>query len=180
MSIKLYPYQEKAVAEIYAKWSSDRRLILWAMTGAGKSEMASYIAQDASKDGVPVVMIVRGRPLVNNLSKRLDKYKINHSVFMAGHHRLDKTKLIQVCSSDTMISREQYPFSDRDCIVILDEQHKSYEDILSHYPFQYILGMTATPFGQENHLYHDYVLPIESVELRDNGVLVPEEIYSHI
>lgn len=177
MSIKLYPYQEKAVAEIYAKWSSDRRLILWAMTGAGKSEMASYIAQDASKDGVPVVMIVRGRPLVNNLSKRLDKYKINHSVFMAGHHRLDKTKLIQVCSSDTMISREQYPFSDRDCIVILDEQHKSYEDILSHYPFQYILGMTATPFGQENHLYHDYVLPIESVELRDNGVLVPEEIY---
>ena len=36
--------------------------------GAGKSEMASYIAQDCLSDKMPVVMIVRGRELVKNLS----------------------------------------------------------------------------------------------------------------
>jgi DNA repair protein RadD len=174
--IKLYEYQENAIAENYRKWSTDRKIVLWAMTGSGKSEMASYIAKDASKDGIPVIMIVRGRPLVNNLSKRLDKYKIDHSVFMANHHRLDKTKMIQICSIDTLISRKEFPFSDRQAIVILDEAHKDYSIIFEKYKTQYILGLTATPFSDMSD-YDDYVCPIEPTELVANGVLVIDEIY---
>lgn len=138
--------------------------------------MAAYIAQDASKDKVPVIMVVRGRPLVNNLSKRLDKYKIDHSVFMAGHHRLDKSKLIQICSVDTMISRDSFPFNDRTAIVILDECHKDYSAIFKNYPTQFILGLSATPFSDMSD-YDDYVCPIEPIELVDKKILVPEVIY---
>jgi DNA repair protein RadD len=174
--IKLYDYQENAIANIYSKWQEDRKIILWAMMGSGKSEMASYIAKDAAKDGVPVLLVVRGRPLVNNLSARLDKYKIDHSVFMAKHHRFDRTKMIQVCSIDTLISRKEFPFSDRQAIIILDEAHKDYSVIFEKYPTQYILGLTATPHSDMSD-YSDYVCPIEPTELVANGVLVIDEIF---
>lgn len=174
-SIKLRDYQEDGVAQIYSEWRTKRKLILWCNMGGGKSEMAAYIAQDAQKD-IPVLMVVRGRELVKNLSNRLDKYKINHSVFMAGSPRLDKSKNIQIASIDTMISRNEFPFKDRQCIVILDEAHKDYEAIFENYPTQYILGLTATPFSDMS-MYDGYVCPIEPWELRDKGVLVPDKIY---
>lgn len=174
--IELRPYQNDAVESIYLKWRSKRKLILWAQMGSGKSEIAAYMAQDCLSDGMPMVMVVRGRELVKNLSERLDKYKIPHSVHMAGHHRFDRSKLIQVCSIDTMKSRNDYPYSDRKCVVILDEAHKNYDDIFERYPIQYILGLTATPFGDMSQ-FDDYVCPIEPYELRYQGVLVPEKIY---
>lgn len=121
MSIKLRPYQSEAIEIIYSKWRSKRKLILWMQMGGGKSETASYIVQDCMKDNMPCVLIVRGRELVKNLSERLDKYKIDHSVHMAGHYRFNRSKPIQVCSIDTMMSRNDYPYSDRQCVVILDE-----------------------------------------------------------
>lgn len=176
MHIKLRDYQEDGIAQIYNKWKDKKRLILWAQMGAGKSEMAAYLAQDAISDNMPVVMVVRGRELVKNLSLRLDKYKIDHSVFMAGNPRLNKSKLIQICSIDTMKSRNEFPFCDRQCVVILDEAHKDYEVIFEKYPIQYILGMSATPFTDMSG-YNGYVCPIEPYELRDSGVLVPDKIY---
>jgi len=176
MHITLRDYQDDGIASIYHKWRTNKRIILWAQMGSGKSEMAAYIANDAMKDGMPVVMVVRGRELVKNLSQRLDKYKIDHSVFMAGHHRIDKSKLIQICSLDTMISRNAFPFSDRDCILIADESHKDYKVLFKNYPHQYHLGLTATPFSDMSD-YDDYTQPIEPFELRDQGVLVPDRIY---
>lgn len=176
MSIKLRDYQNEAVESIYLKWRSKRKLILWAQMGSGKSEIAAYMAQDCLSDNMPMVMVVRGRELVKNLSERLDKYRIPHSVHMAGHNRFDRSKLIQICSIDTMKSRNDYPYSDIKCVVILDEAHKNYDDIFERYPIQYILGLTATPFGDMSQ-FDDYVCPIEPYELRDQSVLVPEKIY---
>jgi DNA repair protein RadD len=175
-NIKLHDYQEDAIAQIYEKLKRVKRIILWMQTGSGKSECAAYLAQAASKDGLPVLMVVRGRELVKNLSDRLSKYKIDHSVFMAGNPRLDKSKLIQICSIDTMKSRKEYPFSDRQALLILDEAHKSYDDVFSNYPIQFMVGLTATPFGDMSN-FEDYTCPIESWELRDQGKLVPEKIY---
>ena len=175
MTIKLRDYQEKGIAEIYSKWNDTNRIILWCSMGGGKSELAAYIAQDAAKDKIPVLMVVRGRELVKNLSNRLDKYKIDHSVFMSGHYRLDKSKLIQIASLDTMIARDSFPFSDRNCIVIADEVHKDYSILYEKYKTQYFLGLTATPFSDMSN-FEGYVCPIEPYELMESGVLVPDEI----
>lgn len=174
--IKLRDYQEKGITDLYHKWKFVKRLILWSQMGSGKSEMASYIAQEACNDDLPVIMIVRGRELVKNLSNRLDKYNIDHSVFMAGHYKMDRKKLIQICSIDTMISRKDFINSDKQCLLILDECHKDYSIIFEKYPIQYILGMTATPFSDMSN-YQDFVQPLEPFELRDSGVLVPEKVY---
>lgn len=177
MSIKLREYQSDAINSIYHKWKTKRNIILWAATGSGKSEMAAYIAQDCLKDKMPVVMVVRGRELVKNLSDRLSKYKIDHSVYMAGHYKFDRKKLIQICSIDTMKSRNDYPYHDVNCVVILDECHKSYDDVFEKYQTQYKLGLSGTPFAHDMSMYDDYVCPLEPYELRDMGVLVPDKIY---
>lgn len=175
--IKLRDYQNEGVSSLYVKWRTKKRIIWYGATGSGKGEVISYLAQECLKDGMPVLIMMRGRELVKNISERLDKYKIDHSVYMAGNPRLNKSKLIQVASVDTMHSRGDFIFSDRQCVVILDEQHKDYEKFLEMYPIQYIVGFTGTPFGPNNHLYHDYMCPIENYELRDSGILVPEKIY---
>lgn len=175
--MRLHDYQSDAINAIYNKWKTKKHILLWSATGSGKGEMAAYIAQDAAKDGMPVVMVVRGRELVKNLSERLDKYKIDHSVHMAGHYRFNRKKLIQICSIDTMKARNDYPYSDVQCIVIIDEAHKTYDDIFERYPIQYKLGLTGTPFSDMS-MYHDYVQPLELYELRDRGILVPDKIYA--
>lgn len=175
--IRLRDYQSDGINQIYHKWKTDKNIILWSQMGSGKSEMCAYIAQDCLKDGMPVVIIVRGRELVKNLSDRLSKYKIDHSIHMAGHYKYDKSKLIQVCSIDTMLSRDSYPYCDVNCVVIMDEAHKDYSKVFEKYKTQYKLGMTATPFANDMSMYSDFVQPLEPYELRDMGVLVPEKIY---
>jgi len=174
--MKLRDYQSDAVAQIYSDFKQYRKILLYMMMGGGKSEVAAYITRDALEDGVPVVMVVRGRELVENLSKRLLKYKIDHSVFMADHYRYDPRKLVQICSIDTMIARKRYPYNDRQCIVIADECHKAYDELHENYKTQFILGLSATPF-QEQWNFDHVIKPIESYELRDSGVLVPDKIF---
>ena len=174
--IKLRDYQNDAINSIYNKWKTKRKILLYGTMGSGKSEIAAYIAQDAASDGMPVVMVVRGRELVKNLSERLSKYKIDHSIHMAGHYRFDRKKLIQVCSIDTMKARNDYPYHDRQCLVIVDEAHKEYSSLYDKYQTQYFLGLSGTPFSDMS-FYDDYVIPIEPYELRDAGFLVPEKIY---
>lgn len=174
--MKLRDYQADAVAQIYSDFKQYRKILLCMATGAGKSETVTYIVRDALEDGVPVVMVVRGRELVENLSKRLLKYKIDHSVFMADHYRYDPKKLIQVCSIDTINARKRFPHIEKQCIVVLDEAHKNYDLVFENYKTQMILGMTATPF-QEQWNFDHYIKPIEAYELRDSGALVPDRIY---
>ncbi len=175
--IKLRTYQERAIIDVYNRFSrGDKRVILFSMMGSGKTEMACYMTMDAVRDGVPVVIVVRGRELVKNISERLSRYKIDHSVYMAGHYKLNKAKMVQVCSIDTLISRNDFPFSDRDCLVILDEQHKDYAPIYNAYPYQWTMGMSATPFG-DNSKWDNYIVPITPIELLSDGVLVPTKTY---
>ena len=174
--MKLRNYQLDAVSQVYFEWRNHRKVLLWMNTGGGKTEVATYIVNDAIRDDVPVVMIVRGRELVKNLSQRLDRYKIDHSVYMAGHYRYNPKKLVQVCSIDTIKSRSTFPHIDKRCIVILDEAHKKYDVVFDNYKSQWILGLTATPF-ENCHNFESIVKPIDAYELRDEGHLVPEKIF---
>jgi len=176
---RLRPYQQSGIEEIFHHFQSgNHNVILHSATGSGKSEMAAFLAMDCLKNNFPCVFVVRGRELVKNLSERLLKYKINHSVFMSGHPRLNKSKLIQVCSIDTLSARSSFPYSDEEVLLILDEQHKDYTKVFENYKKAFIVGMSGTPFNDKmNQHYHAVVNPIEAYELRDSGVLVPERHY---
>lgn len=177
MQINLRPYQIKSIAALDDAFrKGNRNVILWAMTGAGKTTISAWMIQRSVKYNHPVMFVVRGRELVKNISDTLDRYGIDHSVNMAGHWRYDSRKIVQLASIDTLKSKKNYPFLDKTPLIFLDESHKNYDDIFEKYKNAFIIGMTATPFT-DNSNYHSYVNVIEGYELRDQGFLVPEKIY---
>lgn len=174
MAIKLRPYQVDAIKEVFESFRiNETNVILNMPPGAGKTETAISIITKCIEAGFPVVFCVRSRELVKNASRRFDKYGINHSVFMAGSHKYSASKLIQVCSADTLTARKSFPFSDRECLLILDEQHKDYSKVIDNYPRGFILGLSGTPYNVEmNKYFHRVISPIQAYELRDSGYLV--------
>jgi len=175
--IRLRPYQDTAIQQIDEHFRNEvRRIILWAIMGAGKTTMAAWMIERALKYQYPTMFVVRGRELVKNASETLDEYKIDHSVCMAGHYRYSQKKTIQVCSIDTLKARDLWPFKGQQPVIFLDEAHKDYSDIFEQYPDAFFIGMTGTPFTDMS-AYEAVVHPIEGFELRDMGFLVPEKIY---
>lgn len=177
MQISLRDYQIKAIAQIDDQFrKGNNRIILWAMMGMGKTTIASWMIKRSVEYNFPVMFVVRGRELVKNISQTLDKYKIDHAINMASHWRRDDRKLVQCCSIDTLKARKNYPFIGKKPLIFLDESHKNYDEIFDQYPDAFIIGMSATPYG-DNSNYYAYVNPIEGYELRDQGFLVPDKIY---
>jgi superfamily II DNA or RNA helicase len=177
MQIKLRDYQELAIAKLDDEFrKGNRRVILWCQTGSGKTTLAAWLIARSIRYDYPVIFIVRGRELVKNASDTLSKYNIDHSVNMSGHYKYNQKKLVQVCSVDTLKSRSNYPFRDKEPLMFLDECHKNYDDIFEEYPNAFIIGMSGTPFTDMSK-YYSYVQPIEGYELRDQGFLVSEKMY---
>lgn len=171
--VKLRPYQIDAIRQVFMSFKiGETNVILNSPPGSGKTEIATAIIVDCIKNGFPVVFVVRSRELVKNASRRFDRYKIDHSVFMAGSSRLDLSKKVQVCSADTLNARKKYPFNDQECLLVLDEQHKDYSKVIENYPSGFILGLSGTPFNDEmNKYFHRVISPIQAYELRDDGYL---------
>lgn len=175
--IQLRDYQKLAIDQIDEAFrQNNRRVILWAQTGAGKTVIASWLIKRALDYKYPVIFVVRGRELVKNASQTLDEYKIDHSINMAGHHRYNQRKIVQVCSVDTLKSRQNWPFKDQEPLIILDEADLDYSPVFEQYPNAFFIGPTGTPFS-DNSAYHAVVNPIHGFEIRDMGYLVPEKIY---
>ena len=175
--IELRDYQELGILQVDIEFKKgNRRVLLVASPGAGKSEMAIYLMERAIRYKFPSLFIVRGRDLVNNISNRMDKNKLDHSVFMAKNWRFDKKKLIQAASVDTMFARKDFPFKDQNLLIILDEAHLDYSKVFEQYPNAFFIGLTGTPYSDMS-IYDSFVQPIQPFELRDRGYLVSDKIF---
>lgn len=173
----LRDYQVKAVDEIRKHFKLGRKKVLLHMaTGAGKTVIFSHIMKSTALKGKRVGMIVRGRKLVDQCHKRLQRENVPHGVMMAGHWNYKPNEPIQICSVDTLRSRGLYPPFD---LIVLDEAHfaisKTYKDFISQYPNAYLLPVTATPYTEQSltHIADVVVKPISFQQLVDEGYLVP-------
>ncbi len=181
--MNLRPYQTQAIDEIRAHYSKgNKKVLLWLATGAGKTVVFSYILKQMSERGKKAAMIVRGRQLVDQASRRLFREGVRHGVRMAGHWNKDFSAAIQVCSVDTLQSRENFlPEAD---LIVIDEAHmagaKGYRDLIEKYQDKFFLGVTATPFNKEGlgHLADVVVHPITMKDLITEGYLVPAKYFA--
>ena len=153
------------------------------MAGGGKSITAgSFIHKYQSF--YKFVLIVRKRNLVEQLaSDALDTFGLDYGVFMAGHIKLDLTKSIQVCSKDTMKSRDTFPFEGEDNVVVMidecDEFPEFQREIIKRYSVSkrfFYFGMTATPFNKLD-MYDVCIEPITPRELLKKKILVDFKYY---
>lgn len=171
----LRDYQIRAVSEIRSKFINGyKKVMLVAPVGSGKTVIFSHIMQRYAEQNRPCIMVVRGRQLVDQTSERLT---IDHGVLMANHPKFKKDALINICSIDTLNSRNIYPRAE---LVIIDEAHlatsKAYEKLAEHYTQSgsRILAVTATPYTKNSlaHVAEVIVEPVSMQQLIEAGHLV--------
>ena len=122
MGLELRPYQSATLEALRKGFMSGmRRQILYAPTGAGKTEMAIALLEATNKKGNKGAMIVDRIILCDQTSARLDKYDIDHGVLQSGHWRDRPYENIQVCSAQTLERRGEFPGLN---LMIVDEAHR--------------------------------------------------------
>ena len=108
--LNLRKYQEdclEALREGFRKGNNAQ--ILYAPTGAGKTEMAIALLKATLDKGNKSAMILDRIILCDQTSARLQRYDINHGVLQSGHWRYRPYEPIQVCSAQTLEKRGSFP-----------------------------------------------------------------------
>lgn len=146
------PYQQEAIDGVRGEISSGlRRILIVIATGGGKTFTSGKIIEMAISKGKRCIFLAHRKELIDQCSDTLDDLGIDHGVIKSGHPRVDRSKLVQVASIQTLIKRGHW---DADLIVI-DEAHRSiaktYVDIVTRYDKDKIvvLGLTATPYRMD-------------------------------
>ncbi len=155
-----------------------RAQILYAPTGAGKTEMAIELMRATKAKGNKAAMLLDRIVLCDQTSRRLEKYKIDHGVMQAGHWRYRPYEPIQVCSAQTLEKRGSFPGLN---LLIVDEAHQTREqtmEFIKNNPDVRVIGLTATPFTKGlGKVYDNVVSTVTTKQLVDDKILVPLRVF---
>ena len=179
MSLKLRPYQDKILDALRQGFASGKRAqILYAPTGAGKTEMAIHLLNATKLKGNKSAMLLDRIVLCDQTSQRMERYKIDHGVMQSGHWRYRPFEHIQVCSAQTLEKRGSFPGLN---LLIVDECHQTRAqtvEFIKNNPDVKVIGLTATPFTKGlGNVYEGVVSSITTKELVDQKMLVPLRVF---
>lgn len=180
--IDLRPYQDGAVEALREGIRKRaRRQVLVAPTGAGKTEMAMKIVQEAEKKGSRAWFVVDRVSLVDQTSDRFASYGIDHGVIQADHYLTDYAKPVQIVSAQTLVKRLAQIKDDMlPDLIIWDECHSIYKaipDLIARASTARVVGLTATPFTAGMADHWDALVNSTTVnKLLEQGYLAPLRI----
>ena len=179
MALNLRSYQEQTLAALREGFAKGKKAqILYAPTGAGKTEMAIALMAATQVKGNKAAMLLDRVVLCDQTSKRLEKYDIAHGVLQAGHWRYRPYENIQVCSAQTLERRGSFPGLN---LLIVDEAHATREqtvEFIKANPDVRVIGLTATPFTKGlGKIYDNVVSTVTTKQLVDDKVLVPLRVF---
>lgn len=177
--LQLREHQQDVVEKLREGFKAGHRCqLLYAPTGFGKTEVAMAIMKAVAEKFKKTAMILDRIVLVDQTSRRLDRYGIDHGVMQSQHWRYRPEQPIQICSAQTLEKREQFPDID---LLIIDECHvtrKGVVEFIKNNPQIRVLGLTATPFTKGlGDIYTHVVGATPTGELIEKGWLVPLKVY---
>lgn len=177
--MQLRPYQEEILVALREQLRQGKRsIVLYAPTGAGKTETAIALLNAARQKQNRSAMILDRIVLVTQTSERLDKYAIDHGVMQSGHWRFRPYEYIQVCSAQTLERRGKM---EQVSLLIIDECHavrRQTVEFIKANPQVKVVGLSATPFAKGmGKVYDGIVSTITTKQLVDQKVLVPLRVY---
>lgn len=180
MSIRdiLFDYQAEAAegARDHIRHGA-RNILLVSPTGSGKTVIGSHLLEEATAKARPSSFVVDRISLIDQTSRTLDKYGIEHGIIQADHWRNRPEALVQVCSIQT-VARRGWPASD---LILIDEAHAITKTVSDRITARQTvaLGLTATPFTKGLGRLYDAVVNVTTTnELIERGYLVPYRIFS--
>lgn len=158
--------------------AGNRRQVLVAPTGAGKTIIASHMLREADRRGHYALFLVDRVSLVDQTSAVLDSYGIRHGIVQGINSRHAPRENVQVCSIQTLARRV---LPRRPSLLIYDECHSMYRHTLgfiAEHPEAVAIGLTATPFtaGMGDH-WSSLVNVTTTRKLIESGNLVEPLIY---
>ncbi len=180
--MELRPYQEEALNQVrkhYAKGT--KKVLIQAPTGAGKTLMFCEILKGVIAKKNKAIVIVRGKDLVDQCSKRLFRENVPHGCLQGNHWNQNLTAPIQICSIDTLRRRKLRPDAD---LIVIDECHYagsvSFKWFLAQYPDAYLLPVSATPHIKTGlrHIADEVVYSISIQDLMLQGYLSKPSYYA--
>ena len=177
--LSLRDYQSKILDRLREGFQKGfRSQILYAPTGAGKTEMAIALMNATKQRGNRAAMILDRIVLVDQTSQRLTKYDIDHGVLQSGHWRYRPLESIQICSAQTLEKRGSFPGLN---LLIIDEAHAQREqtiEFIKSNPNVKVIGLTATPFTKGlGKTYQSVVSSVTTAQLVEQKVLVPLRVF---
>jgi DNA repair protein RadD len=192
----LRPYQHDVIAEVEAAVAAgQRRIIVVAPTGSGKTVVAAEIIRRELARGRSSLFLAHRREIIAQTSERLTEHGMPlgvHGVILAGRDaELRPQALVQVASIDTLLARAIRRDAMRlpqAAIVIFDEAHRvrgrTRERLLKQYPDAILIGLTATPCRADGrglgNLFEVMLVGPQVSELTKIGALVPAKVYGPV
>lgn len=146
----LRPHQSQAIEMLRQSLGlGNRRVVLQAPTGFGKSITAAKIIESALAKGRKVLFTVPRLSLVDQTVAEFMREGVTHiGVMQANHPRTDATAPVQVATVQTLAKRAvPNDFG----LVIVDECHETFAiiyDLMKRWPNVPFVGLSATPWAR--------------------------------
>lgn len=167
------PHQAEAIRLLrLSLGKGNRRVVIQAPTGAGKTFIAARIIEGALAKGNSVIFTA---PMVSLINQTVESFEAEGirgiGVMQANHPRTDRLARVQVASVQTL-SRREAPSA---ALVIVDEAHLRaavIDRLMEERPDAFFVGLSATPWakGMGRH-WQDLVIPCTIGSLIDAGLL---------
>ena len=190
--IQLRPYQKQIVKSLKDRMQEGvKSPVMCAPTGAGKTVMFSWMANENNKRGYATLIVVHRQELLRQCVNTLSYMGMDSGLVYPGE-KLEPDKMAYVCMVETLYNRlnEDLDFLEKNIdlpinLVVFDEAHiRSFVKLM---PFvqkdRYIIPVTATPRFTTpgpcmGSVYENIVDECSIKELIDDGFLVKEQTYS--
>lgn len=165
IEMNLRPYQEDTLRNVYASMrSGHRRILIVLPTGAGKTVLFAWMANQTQQNDKTVWFLVHRRELMDQTIETFEKFNISRAKIHIG--------MVATVSNHL----EKLPEPD---LIIFDEAHHSSANtwlkIIERFPDAFILGLTATPCRLDGKplgkIYSDMQIGVSTSELIDSGYL---------
>lgn len=166
----------------------NRRVILCAPTGAGKTVMFSAMVQSALSKEKKVLIVTDRVELLTQTDGALTRFDVSPVAIRQGNAELQPSTcyIAMIESLNRRMGKSEYEKMMQDIdLVIIDEAHKcSFDKLFAYIPEKAtVIGATATPHREGNQkalkeFYTKIVDPVTIRELIDDGYLATPTTYS--
>ena len=183
MNLTLRPFQARIITAARKALRRVRNVLIQAPTGAGKTVIATFIADSLVKKKKRLYFICHRQELLYQTAKTFAKNGIAVS-YIANGFRYNPMCKVQICSIDTLKNRyKNLPNPD---LCIWDEAHHmgaaGWSRVKNHYNEAFHIGLSATPQRLDGkglgEYFDEMIIEVSVAELIELGFLSDYKIFA--